>query len=72
MARKPVQFDSSTVTARVLPNGAGKVCTGEETAVYDEASQTWSVPTYGRGDTFQIARTIAEELEQRGLVEIQG
>ena len=73
MARKPsTPNDSSLVTVRVLPKGDAKVCTGASDAVFNEETQEWGVPTYGRGETFQIGRTTALALEDRGFVEIQG
>jgi len=58
-----------TVSVRVLPQGAGRVYTGERNDAAADAVDR--VPTYGRGDVFSVERAIAEALEARGLVEIQ-
>jgi hypothetical protein len=50
------------VRVRVLPQGAGRIFTGEEAEV---------AATYARGDLFSVGPAIAAELEARGLVEIQ-
>lgn len=72
MARKPILLASAEiVTVRVLPKGDGKVCTGAVDAVFDDETQVWAAPTYARGDTFEVGRDIATELEDRGFVEIQ-
>lgn len=63
--------DPTLVNVRVLPKGAGRVCTGEPDAVFNDETEEWASPTHPRGATFQIGRTIAEELEERGFVEIQ-
>lgn len=53
-----------TVTCRVTKTGDGKVSMGEHIAGLGEAH-------YEFKEEFQIAKDIAEELEQRGFVEIQ-
>lgn len=52
------------VTCRVLPKGDGLVSTG--TFVHGEGDLF-----YERGETFDVALPIAQELEERGFVEIQ-
>ena len=52
------------VTIRVLPKGDGMISTG----VHDPAGGDL---VYERGDVFEIARDIAESLEERGIAEIQ-
>ena len=52
------------VTVRVLPRGDGLISTGE----HDPAGGDL---VYERGDTFDIAKDIAEDLEERGIAEIQ-
>lgn len=52
------------VTVRVLPKGDGKVSRGE----YDKASNTF--PFYKRGETFKLARVIAQAQEDNGFLEI--
>ena len=49
----------------MLPQGANRVFTGEE----DRAG---GFATHPRGAVFRAPREIAEGLEARGLVEIQG
>lgn len=53
---------AEAVTVRVLPQGDGRVFTGDAGAPF---------ATYGRGETFSLDAAIALELEGRGLVEIQ-
>lgn len=52
------------VTVRVLPKGDGRVSRGE----YDVASNTF--PFYKRGETFKLARVIAQAQEDNGFLEI--
>lgn len=53
------------VTVRVLKKGHGKVHTG------NHHGETGRPGTYRRGAEFTVARGIADELEDRGYVEIQ-
>lgn len=52
------------VEVRVLPKGDGKVSMGIHVAGIGEAH-------YERGERFNIAKPIAEALEERGYVEIE-
>lgn len=72
MAKTKAAFEGNTFDAdpdveivwvRVLPQGDGKISTG----VHDEKGGD---VLYERGETFSVIRTVAEELEKRGLVEI--
>lgn len=53
------------VTVRVLPMGDGKISMGKHAAGIGEAH-------YDKGETFSVAEDIADALEARGYVEIQG
>jgi len=54
---------------RVLPQGAGRIFTGEGEPGAAEAERRFA--TYPRGAVFTVETAIALELEGRGLVEIQ-
>jgi len=58
---------AEAVNVRVLPQGAGRIFTGET----EPAAAAGRFPTYARGAVFAVAPAIALELEGRGLVEIQ-
>jgi hypothetical protein len=64
MTSERVRFTApeAGVRVRVLPQGAGRIFTGEAGEV---------AATYARGDLFSVDPSIAAELEARGLVEIQ-
>ena len=53
---------AAAVTVRVLPQGDGRIFTGDAGSPF---------ATYRRGEAFALAPAIALELEGRGLVEIQ-
>lgn len=61
--------EGEAVSVRVLPQGAGRIFTGETDDTAAEAEGRF--PTYGRGAVFAAAPDIARALEARGLVEIQ-
>jgi len=54
----------ATVEVRVLPQGDGKVFTGD----YDSLAHEFT--KYKKGDVFSIAEDIARALEARGFAEI--
>jgi hypothetical protein len=62
---RDVVVSDELVTCRVLPMGDGKISTGEHIGGVGDLY-------YERGETFTVARSIAEPLERRGLAEIQG
>ena len=55
---------SATVEIRVLPQGDGKIFTGE----YDSLAHEFT--KHKKGDVFEIAEDIARALEARGFAEI--
>lgn len=61
--------EGETVSVRVLPQGDGRIYTGEADDTAPEANLRF--PTYGRGEVFATSPDIAQALEERGLVEIQ-
>jgi hypothetical protein len=61
--------EGDAVRVRVLPQGDGRIQTGETDDTAAEPGLRF--PTYARGEIFAVGREIAEALEARGLVEIQ-
>jgi hypothetical protein len=66
---RAAQRAGERVNVRVLPQGAGRIFTGESEAAAGDPERRF--PIYGRGEVFAVAQAIALELEGRGLVEIQ-
>lgn len=61
--------EGEAVSVRVLPQGAGRIFTGEANDTAAEPHLRFA--TYERGEMFVAAPDIAAALEERGLVEIQ-
>jgi hypothetical protein len=64
--RKP-KLPDGCVMVRVLPQGDGKIFTGQMTP----NSLTDRFPTYKRGDVFPLHAAVAQAQEDAGRVEIQ-